>query len=123
MIHYRSSALSALLATRAREMRFAPTASEERLWGAIRGRQLGVQFRRQVPVGRYIVDFLAPEAWLVVEVDGGYHERRAAADARRGGALRRAGYRVLRIESEMVNGELRAAVERIRGALAERGQG
>ena len=102
-------------------MRFAPTASEERLWSAIRGRQLGVQFRRQVPIGRYIVDFLAPEARLVVEVDGGYHERRAGADARRERALRRAGYRVLRIESEVVNGELPAAVARIRGALAELG--
>jgi very-short-patch-repair endonuclease len=44
--------------------------------------QLGVSFRRQVPLGnRFIVDFLAPVARLVVEVDGGYHARRREADA------------------------------------------
>jgi very-short-patch-repair endonuclease len=52
------------------------------LWQAIRDGRLGVQFRRQVPVGRYIVDFLAPRERLVVEVDGGYHTARVAADAR-----------------------------------------
>ena len=62
-----------LLAARARGMRAAPTASEQRLFEALRGRRLGVQFRRQVPLlGKYVVDFLAPEVKVVVEVDGGY---------------------------------------------------
>jgi very-short-patch-repair endonuclease len=48
------------------------TESEAVLWEALRGRQLGVPFRRQMPLcGRYIVDFCAPAAWLVIEVDGG----------------------------------------------------
>jgi very-short-patch-repair endonuclease len=48
------------------------TESERRLWEALRGRKLGVQFRRQVVIGgRYIVDFAAPAVRLIVEVDGG----------------------------------------------------
>jgi very-short-patch-repair endonuclease len=55
-------------------MRHAPTPSEARLFAAVRRRRLGVSFRRQVPVlGKYIVDLLAPEVRLVVEVDVGYH--------------------------------------------------
>ena len=49
----------------------APTRSEARLWSALSGRQLGVAFRRQVPLAnRYIADFLAPTVKLVIEVDG-----------------------------------------------------
>jgi very-short-patch-repair endonuclease len=112
-----------VLEGRARVMHFAPTPSEERLWRALRGRQLGVQFRRQVPVGRNIVDFLAAEARLIVEVDGGYHEARRAADGRRNETLRRAGYRVVRLEAEVVHGGLAGAVERIRAELLVRGDG
>ena len=52
-------------------MRAVPTPSEARLWSALRLRQLGVVFRRQVVVGDFIVDFLAPGAGLAVEMDGG----------------------------------------------------
>lgn len=68
----------ALLAARARDMRFAPTPSEERLWLALQGSRLGVAFRRQVPISRHIADFASVKARLVVEVDGGYHGRRDA---------------------------------------------
>jgi very-short-patch-repair endonuclease len=67
---------------------------------------------------RFIVDFLAPAARLVVEVDGGYHCERRAADARRDEKLRRAGYRVLRVEAELVRNDLPAAIARIRAELA-----
>ena len=101
-------------------MRFAPTASEAALWGAIRGGRLGVTFRRQVPIAGHIADFAAAEARLVVEVDGGYHGRREAADARRDEALRRAGWRVVRVAAEVVLRELPDALARIRAALAAR---
>jgi very-short-patch-repair endonuclease len=55
---------------------------------------------------------------LIVEVDGGWHSRRRRADARRDGKLRRAGWRVLRLEAELVRRDLPAAVEAIREALA-----
>ncbi len=112
------SARSLALATHAARMRSAPTSSEERLWRALRCSQLGVAFRRQVPLlERYVVDFFAPAARLVVEVDGGYHTDRSAADARRDEELRRAGYRVLRLEAELVLRNLPEALERIRQAL------
>jgi very-short-patch-repair endonuclease len=77
--------------------------AEAALWALLQRRQLGVVFRRQVVVlGRYIADFLAPSAKLIVKVDGGYHCRRGIADARRDEALRRAGYRVLRLDAESV---------------------
>ena len=107
-----------VLAQRASQMRAAATTSEARLWQALRAKQLGIVFRRQVIVGRYIVDFVAPAARLVVEVDGGYHAGRARADERRDTKLRRLGYRVLRLESELVLRDLGAAVEKVRAALA-----
>jgi very-short-patch-repair endonuclease len=67
----RSRALSPhhreLLRARATWMRYAPTASEQLLWHHLRGKQLGVQFRRQVPLGRHIVDFYGSSVGLIVE--------------------------------------------------------
>jgi len=117
--HHRSTARESLLAARAREMRAALTPSEQLLWVRIRGRRLGVLFRRQVPLlGRFIADFLAPAERLVVEVDGAYHAERGHADARRDAALERAGYRVVRVEAELVMRDVEAVAERIRAAAA-----
>jgi very-short-patch-repair endonuclease len=102
-------------------LRNAPTVSEARLWSALRCRQLrGVAFRRQVVVARYIVDFLAPEARLIVEVDGGYHAGRARQDARRDRELTELGYRVLRLPAELVMHSLGEALGRIEAALTVR---
>jgi very-short-patch-repair endonuclease len=104
-----------VLDERAREMRHAPTSSEARLFEAVRGKRLGVSFRRQVPLaGRFIADLYASEVRLVVEVDGLCHADRARADARRDRALERIGCRVLRLEAALVMNDLPAAVERIR---------
>jgi very-short-patch-repair endonuclease len=85
----------------------------------VRGGRLGVSFRRQVPLaGRFIADLYASEVRLVVEVDGQCHARRGGADARRDRALARIGCRVLRIDAELVMGDLPAAVERIRDEIA-----
>ena len=98
-----SSNRSALLAEHARRLRHALTPSEALLWSSIRAGRLGVVFRRQVPLlGRFSADFCAPAVKLVVEVDGGYHIERRAADARRDRVLERAGYRVLRFTDEQV---------------------
>ena len=115
------SARSTLLAERAHANRLTPTDSEQLLWQrALRCRGLGVEFRRQVVLAeRWIVDFLAPRQRLVVEVDGrAYHRRRRAADARRDRKLARLGYRVLRLDAELVERNLPEAVSRIRAALA-----
>jgi len=84
-------------------MRHAPTASEAALWCLLSGRKLGVAFRRQVPLdGRYVADFFAPSARLVVEVDSASHVGRATSDARRDRILARLGYRVLRLDASLV---------------------
>ena len=105
-------------AERAHGSRQNCTSSERKLWEAISAKKLGIAFRRQVPIaGRYIVDFLAPTVRLVVEVDGGYHCRRGAADARRDRVLQQLGYRVLRLEATLVMQGLPTALERIWLAL------
>lgn len=101
-------------------MRRQLTPSEAALWSQLSRNQLGVTFRRQVLIGnRYIVDFLALSIKLVVEVDGPYHARRAVADARRERVLRRLGYRVLRLDADLVITRLTEAVERVREAVGQ----
>jgi very-short-patch-repair endonuclease len=111
---------SRTLQQRAVCMRHSPTLSEARLFEAVRGRQLGVSFKRQVPLlGRYIADLFASEVRLVVEIDGGYHAERGDADARRQRALEHAGYRMVRLDAELVMRDLDAAVARVRAVIAE----
>jgi len=110
---------SLVIASRAQQHRAAPTESERVLWSRINHCQLGVWFRRQVPIGNFIVDFLAPSVGLVVEVDGNCHRTRRHADARRDVKLVRLGYRVLRLESNLVLRHTEAAIERLRVALGQ----
>jgi very-short-patch-repair endonuclease len=107
----------ALLDLRAQRLRSALTPSELALWSAINGAKLGVWFRRQVPIANFIVDFLAPSVRLIIEVDGDYHARRRTADTRRDYKLARLGYRVLRIDAQLVQRDLNAALVLIRDAL------
>lgn len=104
---------------RAAAFRGNPTTSEARLWAELSAKKLGVAFRRQVPIGtRYIADFLAPSLKLIVEVDGLYHARRVAADARRDRHLSRLGYRLLHLEAELVLHNLPRAIALVREAIA-----
>jgi very-short-patch-repair endonuclease len=81
-------------------MRKEPTDSERKLWYAVRaGRLDGWKFRRQVPIGRYIVDFACPAARLIVELDGGQHAEQQDYDAVRTAFLEGQGYRVMRFEN------------------------
>lgn len=110
------------LAGHAARMRVEATPSEAQLWSRLKGSQLGVAFRRQAMLGEadgklFVVDFLAPKARLVVEVDGGAHTRLAKRDERRDRVLTRLGYRVLRLPAELVERRLEEAVARVREAL------
>ena len=67
---------------KARRLRSVQTDAERRLWMRLRRHQLGVQFRRQHPIGPYIVDFCCVERMMVVELDGGQHEVSAHATRR-----------------------------------------
>ena len=83
----------------ARAMRRRSTDAERKMWQALRSlRADGIKFRRQHPIGRYILDFVALEQKLVVEVDGGQHDRDPAktTDRKRTQWLQSKGYRVVR---------------------------
>ena len=107
-----------LLGERAHFMRHNLTESEGILWRQLSGKKLGVAFRRQVPVGSYIADFIAPATKLIVEVDDRSHELKRTADARRDRNLGRMGYRVLRLPAARVRGNVAETVARIVAALS-----
>ena len=82
---------------RARQLRKNPTDAERLLWRKLRFWQLdGLKFRRQQPLGRYIVVFICLEKRLVIEVDGGQHSEQVAYDVERDIWLRDQGFNVLR---------------------------
>jgi methylmalonyl-CoA mutase cobalamin-binding domain/chain len=102
----------------AREFRKEPTASEALLWEALRGRRLdGLKFRRQQPVGPFVVDFYCASERLVVEVDGGIHEAQRDRDRERQQLLESLGLRFIRIPAHTVEHDLTAALAAIRNAL------
>jgi very-short-patch-repair endonuclease len=103
--------------SRARELRKTPTDAETRLWSRLRRRQLGgFRFRRQQPIGLYIVDFFCPEAKLVIEVDGGQHAENAADEARTRWIEKR-GYRIIRFWNNDVLGNTDGVLLSILDAL------
>src|SRR5579872_4271171 len=105
---------------RARHLRREAPSAENRLWYFMRNRQLdGLKFARQVPIGRYVADFVCREAALVVELDGGQHSG-SANDIEHTAFLNAQGYAVLRIwNNEFYDnreGVLQAIVSAARGA-------
>ena len=102
---------------RARALRRMSTDAERALWRVLRDRRLQqFKFRRQVPVGPYITDFLCYEARLVVEVDGGQHAE-SATDRERETWLAANGYRVLRCWNNEVLGNAEGVLTAIANAL------
>jgi very-short-patch-repair endonuclease len=83
------------------------TDAERKLWRYLRMRQLdGHKFRRQVPVGPYIADFVCPKGMAVIEVDGGQHADAQAYDSRRDEYMHAQGHRVLRFWNNNVLGNM-----------------
>jgi very-short-patch-repair endonuclease len=104
----------------ARAMRKAPTEAEKKLWWHLRHRLpvSDTHFRRQVRIGRYIVDFASHRAKLVIEIDGGQHAEQAAADAERTKVIEAEGYRVIRFWNNEVLTNIDGVLEAIASALA-----
>ena len=112
---------SRTLLAHARNLRQHQTEAEQRLWYHLRARRfLGLKFRRQVPLGPYIVDFLCPALKLVIEADGGQHG--AAADGCRDQWLRDRGYLVLRFWNHKILQDTEAVLEAVRVAVEELGR-
>jgi very-short-patch-repair endonuclease len=100
---------------RARGLRIRMTDAERKLWFALRDRRFaGFKFRRQVPIGRFIVDFVCFEQRLVIEVDGGQHAD-SVADKRRDRWFVANGFRVMRFW----NNEVLSNLEGVMTLLAE----
>lgn len=102
---------------RARALRLCSTEAERRLWRYLRDRGVGgAKFRRQHPIGRYIVDFACLETRLVVEVDGGQHAVASAEDAARDRALAARGFQVIRVWNYEVMGNVEGVLATIAAA-------
>ena len=102
------------LKERARRLRTQMTDSERALWERLRRKQVqAVQFYRQKPIDNYIVDFYAPRAKIVVEVDGSQHmeSEQAARDLQRDAFLASQGLRVLRFDDLQVLKEIEGVME------------
>jgi very-short-patch-repair endonuclease len=106
------------LRTWAREMRGRMTDAEALLWQLLRNRRIaGAKFRRQHPVGRYILDFYCDEKKLGIELDGGQHTEAVDYDARRDAWLSMQEIRVLRFWNNQVLTETEAVMEAIYSEL------
>lgn len=112
-------AIRDVLVGRARELRKEMTLAERRLWGILRGKGLGVKFRKQHPIDRFIADFYCPVARLIVEVDGATHEDTAEQDATRTVVLEELGLRVVRYTNGEVMGNLEGVVADLRHVIEE----
>ena len=104
----------------ARSLRECSTDAERLIWNRVRNRQLSnCKFRRQQPIGPYIVDFVCLERRLVIELDGGQHLEQQAQDEARTAFLQMEGYRVLRFWNNQAPNELDSVLEMIYLALAD----
>ncbi len=106
------------LSMNARNLRKRQTRAEELLWRNLRARQLDyAKFRRQVPIGDYIVDFISFEKKVIIELDGGQHAATTTRDAERDARLKGRGYSVLRFWDNEVFQNMEGVLEVIRKSI------
>jgi very-short-patch-repair endonuclease len=106
--------------TFARKLRREDTRSEEILWNSLKASQLdGLKFRRQVPIGIYVVDFLCVKLKFIVELDGVVHEapEQIAHDIKRDAWLKSKGYKILRIHNDLIIGGGNISLNMIRDVV------
>jgi very-short-patch-repair endonuclease len=102
----------------AKALRVNQTEAENRLWYHLRAhRFMDLKFKRQKPLGSYIVDFVCVEHLLIIEIDGGQHAEQVEYDQRRDAWLRSQGYTVLRFWNNEVIQQLEGVLEQIRLTL------
>lgn len=109
--HYKPNTI-----TNARSLRKSQTPHETKLWYHLRSQRFqGFKFRRQFPIGSYIVDFCCFAKKLIIELDGGQHNETPALnyDASRDTFLNSQGYRVLRIWNNEMDNNIEGVLSRI----------
>ena len=97
----------------ARKLRKKPTSTEALLWQKLRREQLGYKFRRQSPIGPFVVDFLCVSARLIVEVDGLIHDFQKQADQEQQSLLESIGLRFIRFSAQDVESRIELVVDKI----------
>ena len=107
------------LKERARTMRHEPTPAEAKLWQHLRGNQLGVKFRRQHSIDRYIADFICLSHKLIIELDGAGHLEpdQVDYDHGRSALLTELGYRILRFPNEQILNQTETTLATIKASL------
>ena len=101
----------------ARTLRKGMTPAERTLWQALRRRRVaGLKFRRQHPIGSFVLDFVCPSIRLVIEVDGPVHDESVDYDQARTDQLERYGYRVIRFTNEEITTQIDGVIRRIEAA-------
>ena len=109
------------LLTKARLLRKNSTDAEKQLWQKLRNRQLnGFKFRRQAPIGTYIVDFSCSDLKLIVEVDGGQHAEQQRYDSARTEYLESLGFTVIRFWNNEVLTNIDGVLETLTLTLSRR---
>ncbi len=106
----------------ARKLRKEPTPAEAKLWAYLRTDQLGVSFRRQHAIGKYIPDFVCIKKKLIIELDGGQHVEQADYDAERTRFLESQGYKVLRFWNNDVINNINDVIRSIQFAMEDEGK-
>jgi very-short-patch-repair endonuclease len=103
---------------RARELRKRQTPEEAKLWAVLRNRGLGEhKFKRQVPIGHFVVDFFCEESNLVIELDGDQHQAQEENDSERTIFLQNNGFRVIRFWNNDVMMSFSEVIVAIQAAL------
>jgi very-short-patch-repair endonuclease len=100
----------------AKKLRSRTTPHERALWRALKEFPLqGTHFRRQAPIGTFVVDFFCPAARLIIEIDGGHHseDQNIEKDLKRQLWLEQEGYRVIRFWNSEIASDLATVLERI----------
>jgi len=107
----------------ARKLRKQLTPAERKLWAVIRNDQLGVNFRRQHAIGKYIPDFVCIKKKLIIELDGSQHIDQQEYDAERTKFLESQGYKVIRFWNNAVMNDLNGVISNIQFALEDKADG
>ncbi len=103
----------------AKKLRKQSTDTEKHLWYNLRANRLGFKFKRQAPIGKYIVDFVCLEKRLIIELDGGQHLDNQKYDMERTAWLNASGFKVLRFWNNDVLQQTTSVIEVIMQALAQ----
>ncbi len=105
----------------AKDLRNNPTLQEQKLWQYLRKSNLGYKFRRQQPIGNYIVDFFCPELKIIIELDGGQHNEpeNINYDKKRDDFLTKQGFRIIRIWNNEIDNNIEGVIEYIKNNIKQ----